>query len=249
MSQEELERRVQERTNDLNAALGREQELNELKSRFVSMASHEFRTPLSVVLSSTALIAKYIDEADERIHKHLLRIKTSVNSLRTILNDFLSLDKLEQGKVEVDCETFDIKMFLNDIVEDVSLLQKKEQQVILLHGGELQVSLDQKKLSYIMVNLISNAVKYSSADVHIFSENKDGFLTITVQDSGIGIPEEEQPLLFSKFFRAHNTTNIQGTGLGLTIVKRYVELMSGKISFVSRLGEGTTFTIQMPQAF
>ncbi|WP_276370746.1 PAS domain-containing sensor histidine kinase [Chryseolinea sp. H1M3-3] len=250
MMQEELELRVHQRTNDLNAALGREQELNELKSRFVSMASHEFRTPLSVVLSSTALISKYIDsEKDEKIEKHLLRIKNSVNSLRSILNDFLSLDKLEQGKVEVECDNFDLKVFMNDVIEDVSLLQKKEQRVNLSHQGEIQVSLDQKKLYYIMVNLISNSLKYSSADVHVHCENKDGFITVKVQDFGIGIPEEEQQLLFSKFFRAHNTGSIQGTGLGLTIVKRYVELMSGKISFTSKSGEGTTFVIQVPQSF
>ena len=123
MMQEELELRVQQRTNDLNAALVREQELNELKSRFVSMASHEFRTPLSVVLSSTALISKYTDyENDEKIHKHLMRIKSSINSLRTILNDFLSLDKLEQGKVDLDCDIFDIDIFMSDVVEDVRLL-------------------------------------------------------------------------------------------------------------------------------
>jgi PAS domain S-box-containing protein len=249
MIQEELERRVQQRTNDLNAALAREQELNELKSRFVSMASHEFRTPLSVVLSSTSLIDRYIDKDDERVRKHLLRIKNSVNSLRTILGDFLSLDKLEQGKVELECETFDVGAFLADIVEDVRLLQKEGQLVNIQHHGDLQVSLDQKKFSYIMVNIVSNAIKYSSADVNVYSMNKDGVLSVTVQDFGIGIPQKEQHQLFSKFFRAHNTGDIQGTGLGLTIVKRYVELMSGKISFISEEGQGTTFTVQIPQGF
>lgn len=250
MMQEELELRVQLRTNDLNAALVREQELNELKSRFVSMASHEFRTPLSVVLSSTALISKYADyENDEKIQKHLIRIKSSINNLRTILNDFLSLDKLEQGKVELDCDVFDVDVFMSDVVEDVRLLQKIGQRVNHIHAGEAQISLDQKKLWYIMVNLVSNAIKYSESEVNVHSENKDGFLMITVQDFGIGIPVEEQPYMFTKFFRAKNTGTIQGTGLGLTIVKRYVDLMSGTITFVSSSGEGTTFTIRLPQAF
>jgi signal transduction histidine kinase len=250
MAQEELELRVQQRTNDLNAALIREQELNELKSRFVSMASHEFRTPLSVVLSSTALISKYSEyENDERIQKHLIRIKSSIHNLRTILNDFLSLDKLEQGNVEMECDIFDFNVFMSDVVDDIRLLQKKNQGVNHSHQGDSQISLDQKKLWYIMANLVSNAIKYSDAEVHVRSENKDGLLTITVQDSGIGIPVEEQPFLFTKFFRAKNTVNVQGTGLGLTIVKRYVDLMSGKITLLSKRDEGTTITVQLPQAF
>ncbi len=249
MMKEELELLVKQRTTELSDALDREKEMNELKSRFVSMASHEFRTPLSIVLSSTALIEQYTAaEKNEKINKHLRRVKASVSNLTTILNDFLSLDKLEQGNVEIEREIFDIAEFMLEVMDDVHFLRKKGQEIILTQTGERQVLLDHKKLRYIMVNLISNSIKYSSEDspINIYFENA-GCITITVQDHGIGIPEEEQKYMFNKFFRANNTGNVQGTGLGLTIVKRYVELMNGTVRFISKLGEGTSFTIELPQ--
>lgn len=250
MMKEELEHLVQQRTMELYQALDREKEMNELKSRFVSMASHEFRTPLSVVLSSTSLIEQYAgpEAKDDKIIKHVNRIKSSVKNLNSILNDFLSLDKLEQGNVEIDIETFDLKDFMNEVVEDVLPLQKKGQQINMSHAGDSQVNLDLKKLRYIMVNLISNSIKYSAEDTAIYlsSENRNGKITITLKDHGIGIPAEEQKHMFNKFFRANNTGNVQGTGLGLTIVKRYIELMNGQIDFTSKVGEGTTFNIELP---
>lgn len=250
MMKEALEQLVEIRTTELHEALDREKEMSQLKSRFVSMASHEFRTPLSVVLSSTALIEQYSATAkDDRLHKHVSRIKSSVGNLTSILNDFLSLDKLEQGKVEVEADAFDIGMFMREVVEEVQLIRKRGQQIELSHEGDSSVLLDQKKLRYILVNLLSNSIKYSPEETQIsmLSKTSDDRLTISVRDKGIGIPEEEQKFLFSKFFRAKNTGSIQGTGLGLTIVKRYVELMCGDISFVSRAGEGTTFTIALPK--
>lgn len=250
MMKEELEFLVRQRTTELSDALDREKEMNELKSRFVSMASHEFRTPLSVVLSSTALIEQYTAaEKNEKINKHLTRVKASVSNLTTILNDFLSLDKLEQGNVEIERELFDIAEFIQPVVKDVHFLRKKGQHISHMHKGEHQVLLDQKKLRYIMVNLISNSIKYSPENtaINLHSENAEG-ITITVEDHGIGIPEEEQKHMFNKFFRAKNTGNVQGTGLGLTIVKRYVELMNGTVGFVSKPGEGTSFIIELPQS-
>lgn len=244
--QEELELLVGIRTKELSESLDREKEMSELKSRFVSMASHEFRTPLSVVLSSSALIQQY--EPNEKVQKHLARIKSSVANLTDILNDFLSLDKLEKGNVEIERDDFDLPRFLDEIVEDVLTTRKKGQEVIITHEGKSGVCLDHKKLRYILVNLISNSIKYSPEDgmVAVKSQVDPEKITVTVSDSGIGIPEEEQKFMFNKFFRANNTGNIQGTGLGLTIAKRYVELMGGNISFVSKPGEGTIFTIALP---
>ncbi len=145
MMQEELEQQVRSRTTELYEALDREKEMNHLKSRFVSMASHEFRTPLSIVLSSTALVEQYgAAEPDEKVQKHLKRIKSSVSNLTSILNDFLSLDKLEQGKVEVELDTFDMPEFMREVVEDVQTIRKKEQLIHIDHVGEAKVMLDQK---------------------------------------------------------------------------------------------------------
>ncbi len=249
IANEELELQVKERTTQLSNALGREKEMNELKSRFVSMASHEFRTPLSIILSSTSLVEQYVGlGTDERIKRHLLRIRSSVSNLNSILNDFLSLDKLEQGKVDLEKESFDFNNFVHEVIEGVQLLQKKGQIVSADHKGDVNVFLDQKKLRYILVNLISNSIKYSAegSEIHLKSLSNSNRLIISVQDHGIGIPVEEQNHMFDKFFRAKNTGSVEGTGLGLTIAKRYVELMDGDISFVSKDGVGTTFFIKIP---
>jgi len=187
---------------------------------------------------------------DERVQKHLLRIKSSVTNLTSILNDFLSLDKLEQGVVDIDEKTFDMRDFVGEVVEDVMTAKKGGQNIITEHVGDNEITIDKKKLRYILVNLLSNGIKYSPDDgqvnVSVVVDEKD--VIVSVQDNGIGIPEEEQQFLYSKFFRAKNTGNIQGTGLGLTIVRRYVDLMRGEISFVSRSGGGTTFTVRVPKS-
>ncbi|MBL0745744.1 sensor histidine kinase [Chryseolinea lacunae] len=246
---DELEQLVRTRTNELYQALDREKEMNEMKSRFVSMASHEFRTPLSIVLSSASLIEQYVSSGgDERVGRHLRRIQSSVNNLTNILNDFLSIDKLEQGNVEVEYETFGMEGFLKEVVEDVGAVRKREQQVKIEHLGEREITLDQKKLRYILLNLVSNSLKYSPEGGQVFVKSMalEKRVIVSVRDCGIGIPEEEQKFMFNKFFRAKNTGNIQGTGLGLTIVKRYVDLMGGSVSFTSKPGEGTTFMIDVP---
>jgi len=243
---EELESKVKERTLELTHSLEREKELNEMKSRFVSMASHEFRTPLSAVLSSISLIEQYAkEEHKEKRQRHIERIKSSVKNMTEILDDFLSLDRLEQGKVATAKEAFDLKSFLNDVVEEVQPMLKPGQNIILSSAGEKEIIQDKKILRNILFNLLSNAIKYSAEKMEIIisAENNNGELRITVKDSGIGIPETEQKYLFTKFFRAGNAGNYQGTGLGLNIVKRYVELLKGNISFESRLNEGTTFTV------
>lgn len=247
---EELETRVENKTRELQESVQREKEMNELKSRFVSMASHEFRTPLSVVLSSASLIGQYVGEGNERVSKHLSKIKSAVGNLTNILNDFLSLDKLEQGKVEIEWEAFDMDEFAKEMIEETLSIRKRGQQINANHSGNKWIKSDYKTLRYVAVNLISNAIKYSEENglINLTSKVDGNLLTISIQDQGIGIPEEEQKYLFEKFFRAKNTGAIQGTGLGLTIVKRYVELLGGSITFVSEVNKGSTFTISLPQS-
>lgn len=246
---EELEQLVRLKTSELYESLRREKEMNELKSRFVSMASHEFRTPLSIILSSISLIEQYGSlNIDDNIQKHLGRMRSSVNNLVSVLNDFLSLDKLEQGRIEMEEHNFDIFVFAKDILDEFQTYKKKGQQIELISKGHGDVILDQKKMRYIVVNLISNAIKYSPEESRVqFSiHSNEHNITMRVKDNGMGIPDDEQKNLFDKFFRAKNTGGVQGTGLGLTIVKRYVELMQGNISFYSKVGQGTEFTITLP---
>ncbi len=241
-----LENKVLERTGELTRALEREKELSELKSRFMSIASHEFRTPLSTILSSTSLIDKYNkEEQDENRKKHTTRIKSSVKNLTDILDEFLSLDKLEQGKVEVSKSPIDLHELLTEIIDELTGMLKTGQSIFLSYDGGKNIVQDKKILRNVLLNLLSNAIKYSQENktVNLFVENNNNLVTIKVEDKGIGIPEEDQKNLFGKFYRAKNALNIQGTGLGLNIVKRYVELMDGNITFFSKQHEGSTFTI------
>jgi PAS domain S-box-containing protein len=260
----ELENKVEERTlilkealqeleksqQDLNEALNKEKELNEIKSRFVSTASHEFRTPLSTVLSSAALLSKYVktEEQDKR-ERHIRRIKDSVKHLNNLLEDFLSLGKLEEGKVQTKPEAIDIKEFLDEVAEEMKALAKPDQKILVELVGNSQFSTDKKLLKNILINLVSNAVKFSPEDGHIFltAHNTSNQLVLSVKDQGIGISEEDQQHLFSSFFRGKNALNIQGTGLGLHIVKGYVALLQGNIVLNSQVGEGTTITVELPE--
>jgi len=248
-----LENEVSERKKaeqEVRQTLEKERELSELKSKFISIASHEFRTPLSAIMSSASLAQQYKDRGDpEKVDKHIARIKSSVYHLTQILSDFLSLGKLEEGKVELTLQQFDLREFFDDLKEEISGLLKEGQQINLrLLSHEKEIKTDQRVLKNVMLNLISNASKYSPPDgpINIIYEARDGAARFSVRDHGIGIPVEDQKHLFSRFFRASNTNNIQGTGLGLTIVKRYLELLGGGISFTSDLGKGTTFHITLP---
>lgn len=235
---------------NIQRALYKEKSLNELKSRFVSMASHEFRTPLTSILNATSLLSKYIGKVDaqEKQYKHVDRIKTSVQHLTTILNDFLSLDKLDAGMVDLHYSTFNLEQFTAEIVEDIQAIAKKGQIITYHHKGVAEHTLDMQLLKNIYYNLLSNAVKYSEEDkaIELSTSFINEIITIEVKDTGVGIPDEEQGMVFSRFFRAQNATNIQGTGLGLNIVKKYVELIGGSISFKSTVNVGTTFTVVLP---
>lgn len=233
--------------SELMAALEKEKELNELKSRFVSMASHEFRTPLSAVLSSAYLLSRYhkTEEQPQR-EKHIQRIVSSVTSLTEILNDFLSVGKIEEGDILPNYREYDIKEQLASIVQDVHHLLKPRQNIAYRHTGtSTTVHLDSSMMKHIVTNLLSNAIKFSEQGtiIELTTEKKGKKLTLSVKDNGIGIPEEDLDKLYKRFFRSSNVTNIQGTGLGLHIVHKYTQLMNGQVNCESKLGEGTKFTI------
>lgn len=260
----ELETKVEERTTILKEALGKleksqeelslalnkEKELGEIKSRFVSMASHEFRTPLSTVLSSAALIQNYAkeEEQDKRM-RHVKRIKDSVKHLNDLLEDFLSLGRLEEGRVRTEFQNLNMREILDDIIDEIKPILKTGQDIKRSYSGEYGFVSDKRLLKNIMINLLGNAVKFSPehSSITVTANNTGDEVQIAVADKGIGIPKEEQTHLFSSFYRAKNAVNIQGTGLGLHIVQRYVELLKGTIQLESEVGEGTTIAITLPQ--
>ena len=247
-----IEQELRDREVELEQSLIKEKELSALKTRFVSMASHEFRTPLSTILSSAELVEMYgTGEQQEKRLRHLRRIKSAVNNLNDVLNDFLSLSRLEEGRMIPQMEVFHLETFCLDMHEEVNPLLKKGQELFLATENiDRDVYLDKKFLRNIMLNLLSNAIKYSpgGAGIHCSAKmtSEDDILQIRIRDEGIGIPEQDQAHLFTRFFRAHNVENVKGTGLGLHIVKRYVDLLEGTIEFTSKLGEGSVFTITLP---
>jgi len=253
---EGLENKVSKRTreleqakNELALALDKERELGELKSRFVSMASHEFRTPLTAVLSSAALIGQYALRQDfENVKKHADRIKTAVNGLNSILSEFLSLGRLEEGRVQTKAEEINLPASIEEVHLELKNLFKPGQAFEHRHEGGDAACVDVALFKNILINLISNAIKYSpeNSAITVLSSVDAGRVRISVQDRGIGIPESEQKHLFDRFFRATNATNIQGTGLGLYIVQRYAEMTGGKVGFRSEPEKGSEFWVEWP---
>ncbi len=250
-SKDNLEQKIKERTRELVAALEHQKDLNDHKSRFVTIASHEFRTPLSTVLSSAALIDKYHEpDQREKREKHINRITLSVQNLVSILDDFLSLDKLEHGKQEVVKENFDLTALCTDVIEELNLIKRNNQKIHYTYSGPKDVkNLDKKLLRKVITNLLSNAIKYSGEGqvIEISTEAGSENVMLTVKDHGIGIPKEEQHHMWEQFYRASNVSNIQGTGLGLNITKRHVEMMGGSISFTSEVDKGSNFVVQLSQ--
>lgn len=248
---EKTNRSLFEAQQEIRKALQKEKELNELKSRFVTIASHEFRTPLSTVLSSASLIGKYkTTEEDEKRQKHVNRIKSAVSNLTAILNDFLSLSRIEEGKIYNVPTSFDLEPFTLDIVDEMQGYIKVGQQIFYQHQGPANsVMLDKQLLKNIIINLLSNASKYSGEgkNIYLTTQITPEVVRVRVQDEGIGIPEADQAHLFTPFFRAQNAANYEGTGLGLNIVKRYVDIMNGTLEYQSELNTGTTFTVQFTQ--
>jgi PAS domain S-box-containing protein len=235
--------------NELSLALDKEKLLNEIKGRFVSMASHEFRTPLSTVLSSASLIEKYTTSDDqEKRSRHIEKIKNSVKHLNTLLEDFLSMGKLEEGKIGIHFHEFNLEELIQDTIEEMNPTLKTGQDIMYKNTCKSLITSDKNLIRNILFNLISNAIKFSdiSTPIHVVSQLKDNITCVSIQDEGMGISEEDKQHLFSSFFRGRNVTNIQGTGLGLHIVKRYVDLLGGSITMESSLGKGTKITFSIP---
>jgi PAS domain S-box-containing protein len=246
-------------------ALEKERELGELKSSFVAMTSHEFRTPLSTIQSSAELLERYQQRlSPEKQLTHLQRIQIAVGRMTQMLNDILIISEVEAGKLEFNPEPMNLVQFCNDLVEDLQLCAKKSQAIVFTHQSDyreqdnallnsrdlddFQHQLDAKLLRQILSNLLSNALKYSPAGSTVqfnlsFLESK---VVFRVQDQGIGIPPEDLSRLFESFHRATNVGTIQGTGLGLAIVKQFVDLHGGKITVESTVDQGSTFTVTLP---
>jgi signal transduction histidine kinase len=213
------------------------------------MASHEFRTPLTAVLTSASLIEKYpaTEQQDKRL-RHLERIRQSVNHLNDILEEFLSVGRIEEGKVEARPARLNLPELLRNTIMDVQGLLKLGQTIEQYIDCPDHVWLDPSLLRKVVVNLLSNAIKYSGDNsiVTLRAACHSGQLTLSVQDQGVGISPEDQEHLFERFFRARNVTNVPGTGLGLYIIAKYLELMNGTIALQSALEIGTTVTITIP---
>ena len=236
--------------DELRKSLDKEKELNTLKSRFVSMASHEFKTPLASILSSAALISRYenADQAADR-HRHVERIKSSVTHLNNILMDFLSITRLEEGQFVPVISTFLLESVLNDLSIEADQMLKKGQNLICRYELQhLEMQSDKNILRNILYNLLSNAIKYSEEGktIHCDVAPIENKVIIQIRDEGVGIPLEDQKHIGSRFFRASNVINVPGTGLGLNIVKAYLHALQGELVFESEPGVGTTFTISLP---
>ncbi len=232
--------------DELREALEKEKELNELKSRFVSMASHEFRTPLSTILSSAYLIDKYTAANDQaKRQKHVQSIVSAVIMLTDILNDFLSVGKIEEGKIQIRINPFNIQEVIKIMIAEIKPNLKKGQKVTYTHTGNQQVLLDQSALKHIMMNLLTNASKFSpeNTTIKIQTTAEPHQIIFSIKDKGIGISKEDQKHLMERFFRGANAGNIQGTGLGLHIVSKYAQMMNGHVSCISELEKGTEFVV------
>lgn len=247
---ENLEKTVTKRTEQLEEALAAEKELGDLKTKFLSLVSHEFKTPLSSILTSTTLLTKYTQtEQQEKRDKHLNTIKSKVKYLDNILNDFLSVERLESGKVNYNYTTFPLSKVVNEVVYNSNMLLKEGQRILYPHDiDDIIVNFDEKILELALSNLVHNALKYSPEQTNIdirVSENKNFFL-LDVIDEGMGIPQAEQKFIFERYFRAGNALLNQGTGIGLNIAKRHLRNLGGDITFTSIEKKGTEFRIKVP---
>jgi len=230
--------------------LDREKELSDLKSSFVSMVSHEFRTPLGVIMSAADVLARYLDRlTPEKREKHLEMIFRSTRNLAQLVDEILLLGKVEQGSIKCAPVPMDLSSFCRQLADEVLSATERRCLVECTAGGGLEGACgDAALLRPVLTNLLTNAVKYSEAGqlVHFAVERRNGDAVFTVRDRGIGIPEKDQSNLFRSFTRGGNVGQRPGTGLGLMIVKRCVDLHNGSIDLTSKTGEGTTVTVTLP---
>jgi signal transduction histidine kinase len=251
----ELENRVAERTAELSQALEKEKELNQLKSRFITMASHEFRTPLAIISSSSGILQNFSDRLSEkRKQEHLETIQNTIKHIIQVLDDVLMINQAEAEKIEVKLEPLDIIKFCRHLKEEIEAsFRSHEIDFYIDLGDEIfnnyqLVMIDKKLLRQIITNLLTNAIKYSPDHnlVNFSLSRKDNQLIFKISDYGIGIPPSDQVHLFEYFQRGSNVGTLPGTGLGLSIVKKCVDLHEGEITLDSELGKGTVFTVILP---
>ena len=242
----ELEKVIEQ----LKISLNKEKELNNLKTKFIALASHEFKTPLSAILSSTELMAKYADlENFEKQKEHLEKVKTSINHLNGMLDDLLTLENIENGEISSNFTHFNLSNLAQELLKNSKPLLKEHQQLVFENNCDETIYHDAKIISIILRNLLSNAIKYSAEDgiIQVIIKCKKTAIYFSVKDNGIGIPKNEQPLIFNRFFRAKNALCFPGTGIGLNIVKGYINRLNGTISFHSTAYKRTIFKVQLPK--
>lgn len=241
---------------DTLAALDKERELNQLKSHFVQMASHEFRTPLATIQSSMDILnlrlnrSEFLPEDIRHTFKmHHNRIEQEISWMTEIMNNILILGKLDAGRMNLRPELISIEQLISDEIQEKETISGLKNMVkISVSGNSREMLLDSRLMRHVIGNLISNALKYSEGmpAPEVYIDYLENNVNIRVRDFGIGIPEEEIPYLFTSFYRATNTENIKGTGIGLVIIKQLVEMHAGKVSLTSVINEGTEFTVELP---
>lgn len=245
----EIKKRIEVQNKTKNA-LKKEKELNELKTKFLSLVSHEFKTPLSGVLTSAMLLGKYkLTEQQDKRDRHVKIISDKVHYLNNILNDFLSIEKLETGVINYKFSTFKISKIVNEVVYNANMLLKEGQRINYPENiDDYSLFQDEKMVELSLSNLVNNAIKYSPENTLVDIEiNQDDKQTIfKIKDNGIGIPIKDQKMMFTRYFRAENALLTPGTGIGLNIVKSHLENLGGSISFESEENKGSLFTFIIP---
>ena len=242
-------REAEAKTQKLLAA---EQELNELKSRLIATISHEYRTPLAIVQSSSEMLQRYGDRfSEQKKETYFNRIQSAVHRMTQLVSDVLTFSKAEAGEFSFNPVSLDVAMFCRDVVEEQQLIAGDRYRLNFIDRVfpiSLSANLDEKILRHILTNLLTNAIKYSPNDstINLFLLCENEQIIFQVQDQGIGIPSPDLQQLFEPFFRASNTGTIPGTGMGLSILKKCVDLHKGKITVSSEVGVGTTFTVKLP---
>jgi PAS domain S-box-containing protein len=245
----EKEQQLRKDISQLIKALEFSRNLSDLKSVFVSTVSDTFRSPLSSILSSAQLIGKYKKaEEQKNRERHIKKIETTINGLNNTLSELLNCKELDEKNVIINSEEFDITDLINDVIAESKFILKNDLEVVYKHEGEntLLIS-DQIKLRDIIENLLTNAIKFSNGkEVEVQSKFQDEKLLLKVKDHGIGIPKNDQPYIFRRFYRAGNVNGTKGNGVGLSIVKKYVDSMHGQIKLYSDVNEGTEFDLSLP---
>ena len=231
-------------------ALQKEKELSELKTKFLSLVSHEFKTPLSGILTSATLAEKYTEnEQQDKREKHLGTIRNKVHYLNNILNDFLSIERLDSGKGQYKYADFSLRRLINEVIYNANVTLKNGQEIKYPQDIEdITIYQDEKILELVLSNILGNASKYSPEDTIIKFEVvlNDSKIIFSIKDHGRGIPEKDQKHIFERYFRAENALLDQGTGIGLNISKTHLINMGGQITFVSEENKGTLFKIEVP---